>query len=332
MNIPRLLEKRSAIYGTCAIWIILFHVLRKVTTYIPVFSDVIAAGTPVAVFLFLSGLSLYLSAEKHHYMENHWKGYLKRRLERVLVPYLIVGVPYYLWNCIYETQGSVLKRVLVFFANLSSATFWLYGRQTTWYVYGIIVCYCLFPFMYRFVKQRSGASQMALFAGLIVFAIIASYIPILKNSIIVWSRLPVFFSGVMIGEATKKRESDFVPKSVQIAALILVILIGALISRSEISETFTLPYVFRNLLALPMTLSLMLLLSLKPQKRKLPVLEWLGGLSLELYLVHITLLHPIKYYGILDAVDAWLYLLLPAVSIPLAWIVKKIEEYILKRI
>lgn len=333
MKLTNLLEKRSAIYGVCALWIILFHVFRRISMpYIPVLTDILAAGTPtVDVFFFLSGVSLTLAAEKHHYMEKHWKGYLKRRLERILIPYFIVGIPYYLWNCIYEVHGSVAKKILAFFANLSSASWWLRGTQTTWYVYAIILFYCLFPFLFCFIKKRSRAAQITLFVGMIGFAIMTAYIPILNYTVKVWSGLPIFTLGIWAGNEFREKQYNL-PMTSRIACLAIILLIGAVISNSELSPTFTLPIIYRNLLHLPLTLALMALLSVHQMKTKLRVLEWLGGLSLELYLVHVTLLHPIKYYGIMDAVGYWLYLILPLVSGLLAWIVKKLEEIILNQV
>ena len=333
MKLNFLMEKRNAIYGVCALWIILFHVFRRISMpYIPVFTDGIAIGMlSVDVFFFLSGTSLALAAEKHRYMESHWKGYLKRRLERIMIPYLIVGVPYYLWNCIFEVHGSAGKKILVFFANLSSASYWLRGTQTTWYVYAIVLFYCLFPFLFCFIKKGSRAAQIALLAGTIGLAIISAYIPVLNNSVNVWSRLPVFIMGIWA--ANELREKQYkLSKASRIACLALILLIGAVISKNELSPTFTLPIVYRNLLQLPLTLSLMALLSVHPMKTKPHVLEWLGGLSLELYLVHVTLLHPLKYYGIIDAVGYWLYLILPPLSALIAWVVGKIEKTVMKRL
>ena len=333
MNLTNLLEKRNAIYGACALWIILFHVFRRISMpYIPVLTNIIGIGNlGVDVFFFLSGLCLCLSAEKHQYIEKGWKGFFKRRLERVLIPYLIVGIPYYLWNCICEVHGGVGKRILVFLANLSSATFWLRGTQTTWYVYGIILFYCLFPFLFRFIKRKSRIETIGLLIGMIVFSIISAYTPILKNSLVVWARLPVFTMGIWAVEEFDGKQYIF-SKIGQITALALLLLLGTVTSISELSPILQLPSVLRFLLYLPMTLSLMGLLSANPMKAKPKVLEWLGGLSLELYLVHVTLLHPIKYYGIMDAVGNWLYLILPLLSALIAWVVEKIEKTVMKRL
>ena len=83
-------------------------------------------------------------------------------------------------------------------------------------------------------------------------------------------------------------------------------------------------FIYRLLLYIPMTLAFLILISELEMNPR--ALAWTGGMSLEVYLIHITLLHPIKYYGIMAAVGYGLYLLLPAVSILLSWAVSGIEK------
>lgn len=325
----KLLEKRNSIYGACAIWIVLFHTFRRIgMPYIPVITNIVGIGNmAVDVFFFFSGLCLSLSVKKHDYEKSGWGEYYGRRLVRVLLPYLIICIPYYLWAVIFESSGRIGRKAAIFFANLSSASFWLKGTQTTWYVYGILVFYILFPLIYTFVKKSNVGKQITFLLGLVLFAILTAYVPIAKNSMIVWARLPIFTIGVIAG-MTQIKERE--PRTVElIGAAIILVFLGWLTSLSEISDAFTIPQVYRLLLYIPMTLALLKLLS--GIGKKINIFEWIGGLSLEVYLIHITLLHPIKYYGIMDSVDYWLYLILPAITLAIAWVVGRIEKLILKQ-
>ena len=322
----RLLEKRNTIYGLCAIWIVMFHTFRRIgMPYIPVVTNVIAVGNmAVDIFFFFSGLCLSLSAKKHNYQETGWKTFFVRRAVRVAIPYFIICVPYYLWNAICEKSGGIVHQAAVFFFNLSSVSFWLKGTQTTWYVYGILVFYLLFPLLYSFMIKNGWKRRAELSVGLIVFAIVTSYLPILRNSLLVWIRLPIFTAGIIAGiekERIKKPRTGSI-----IVSVVLLLVLGALTSLSEMREDFNIPQVYRLLLYLPMTIALLVLMS--TAGGKIQIFEWMGSLSLEIYLIHITLLHPIKYYGVMDAVGYGLYLILPAVSVFLAWIVGKIEKLI----
>ena len=183
----KLLEKRNTIYGICAVWIVLFHTFRRIgMPYIPVLTNIVGIGNmAVDVFFFFSGLCLSLSAHKHNYQKTGWKDYIRRRLSRVLLPYLIVCIPYYSWSAIFESSGGIGIKAAIFLSNLSSVSFWQKGTQTTWYVYGILMFYILFPGIYTFVQKNGSKRKVCLVLGLILFAVISSYIPILKNSMIV---------------------------------------------------------------------------------------------------------------------------------------------------
>ncbi|MBR0156171.1 MAG: acyltransferase [Clostridia bacterium] len=325
----KLLEKRNSIYGACALWVILFHTQRRIPTpYIPVISNIIGIGNiAVDIFFFFSGLCLSLSASKHDYANSGWGNYFKRRFTRVLLPYLIICIPFYLWAAAFESSGSFAARAAAFFANISSVSFWLKGTQTTWFVYGILVFYIVFPLIYTFVKNRGIVQSGCLLLGFVLFAVLTAYLPILNNSMIVWARLPIFTIGVISGTEYFGKIKPTKP-SLIIAAAVAVPL-GWLTSVSELSETFTIPQVYRWLLYIPITLSLMLLLS--QFGKKIKILEWVGGLSLEVYLIHVTMLHPLKHYGVMDAVGYWLYIILPAAALLSAAVVWMIEKWLLKQ-
>ncbi|MBR3636489.1 MAG: acyltransferase [Lachnospiraceae bacterium] len=323
LGMRKLLEKRNTIYGVCAIWIVLFHTFRRIgMPYIPVVTNIVGVGNiSVDIFFFFSGLCLALSVEKHNYLENGWKGYFRRRLTRILVPYLIIGIPYYIWDAIFESSGGIVRRIALFFANISSASFWIKGTLTTWYAYAILVFYVLFPILYRVIK-KSKASVFYLLTGMIAFAIVSAYIPILKNSMIMWARLPIFTIG--IAAALRERRKLTGIRHRIIASFVIVIALGLLISISEISETFTIPQVYRFLLYIPMTLALLTILTWTGGK--LRFFEMVGTLTFEIYLVHNTLFHPFKYYGIMETTGYWLYLIMPVIAFFISWLVKKAEE------
>lgn len=326
----KLLEKRNTIYGVLAIWIVLFHTFRRISMpYIPVVTNIVGIGNmAVDVFFFFSGLCLALSAIRHDYQNSGWREYFHRRFARVLIPYFIICIPYYLWSAVCESSGGIGHKAIAFIANTSSVSFWLKGSQTTWYAYGIIVFYLLFPLLFSFIKKAERGKKCILLVLLIAAAVSSAYIPVVKNSMILWARLPIFTIGVMAGCSPKKEKHRSIIWTI-IAAIVLVGL-GAIISFSEISDDLTILQVYRLLLYIPMVLSLLFILSLFSGRSAL--FEGIGGLSLEIYLIHITLLHPLKYYGAMDILGHWLYLVLPVAALLIAWIVGKIENLINKKL
>ena len=182
-----LLAKRNTIYGVCALWIVLFHVYGRIgMPYIPVLTNFICIGNmAVDIFFFFSGLCLALSVKKHDYPVIGWKEYFKRRFVRIIIPYLIIGIPYYLWAAIFESSPGFLHKAAAYLGNLSSASFWIYGKETTWYAYAIILFYLLFPLLYTFIHKHHKIKTLILLCGMIVFAIITAYLPVLNHSKIV---------------------------------------------------------------------------------------------------------------------------------------------------
>ena len=153
----------------------MFHSFRRVSMpYIPIVTNVIGIGNlAVDIFFFFSGLCLSLSARYHHYAENGWREYLIRRFDRVLVSYLILVIPYQIWNTVFDSYGSLIRRIAVFCGNISSATFCLKGTQTTWYLYAIVVFYLLFPMLYCFLIKSSMIIRASLIVGLIAMATVS---------------------------------------------------------------------------------------------------------------------------------------------------------------
>lgn len=127
-------------------------------------------------------------------------------------------------------------------------------------------------------------------------ATVFNYLPVIKLSIDAWAWILIFTIGVLYGIDEKERNTTGL--SVSICVLIICI-IGGITSASELLPDSPLPHVYRLLLYIPMTLAVCTVLSRREAKSTL--LEWDGGLSLEIYLVHMTLLHPIEYYGLREA-------------------------------
>ena len=61
------------------------------------------------------------------------------------------------------------------------------------------------------------------------------------------------------------------------------------------------------------------------------VLSTVGKVSLEVYLIHVMVLHPFVYYGIIECIGALTYVVIPLLTIPLAILACKIEELIKMR-
>ena len=100
----------------------------------------------VEVFLFLSGIGLYFSYTRNPDI----KAFYIKRLIAIIIPYLVIAIPYQIWqNFIYTDRG-----ILWFFADLSLVTTFTPFNRQGWYVALILVLYIAFPFFYWFMRKH----------------------------------------------------------------------------------------------------------------------------------------------------------------------------------
>lgn len=88
-------------------------------------------------FLFLSGFGLYYSFSKNG---DLCKFYLKR-LNRVLLPYMIMSLPFFLLGLI---TGNI--SVSTFLMKLTSLYFWFWGNDGMWYISMSVALYLFISF------------------------------------------------------------------------------------------------------------------------------------------------------------------------------------------
>ena len=134
-------------------------------------------------FLFLSGFGLYYSFSKNGDLRQF---YLKR-VNRVLLPYMIMGLPFFLLSLI---AGNI--SLSTFLLKLTSLNFWFWGNDGMWYISMSVALYFLFPVVYRFlfIKQKE---QVILAKSLLVI------ITCIAVSFVLYALAPHYFSMVQIG-------------------------------------------------------------------------------------------------------------------------------------
>ena len=136
---------RSEIFGITISWIVILHgVIMDKVTFSPnlewLYIILKHGNVGVDIFLFLSGIGLYYSFSK----DNDVGRYMKKRMSRVLIPYLIIGGIYFLYKDV-ELNNSVTK----FLADISLISFLFKGNKIVWYIFAIMLCYIIFPYVYR---------------------------------------------------------------------------------------------------------------------------------------------------------------------------------------
>ncbi len=349
MNLRWLLKYRNGIYGFSALIVVLYHVWVWVWTdtdspaAFDVLNHFLTAHPVVDIFLFLSGVCLSLSMKKREdrgEIINH-KAYLIRRMVRLGLPYLMITVPYLAWKCFVEVpEKTVARSFLKFFGDASSATFWVKGTQTTWFVFAIALFYILFPFIYKVIRKRNVGLTVLLFLAALLIAVLSILIPGWRNSAIAWSRLPIFVLGCLCGYEI---DSIRFPKNKAVTGLIIAgawaVYVGVCLIYSL--HSFIWIKGFRWMIYgafVPVILicfATLLRYGGVVMRGVDRVFGSIGAISLELYLVHVPILHVLRYMGVLEDLGGWNYILVPVISMPIAflisWICGKITQKMFKK-
>lgn len=274
----------------------------------------------VDVFLFLSAIGLSKSMET-----NNIKDFYKHRFYRVVLPFFLIAIPFFIWLDFIQLQDGVLPFVF----NVTTLNYWLTGNHPTWYIAFIIIMYFLFPILYRWDNKTNHVSTV-----LLLFLSVVSEYFMFKLGFFLYntseralSRVPVFMIGLL------SAESILSCKKIKYWELLMWLFVG-LWSFIMISlyppQIVVLRYIY-----CPIAISIIVCYAFFRKSVKLDFLwkflAWIGGISLELYVVHVLVIRFIK------VTDTWSFfqpliwwILIPLISLPLALILQNTTEIIIK--
>ncbi|NLI55014.1 MAG: acyltransferase [Clostridiales bacterium] len=331
MYISDTFSMRQSLMGFAALWIYLYHVWIPILGGVPVLGQLettlkYVGFSGVDIFFFLSGGGLVFSMSSR----SVW-GFYKRRLERILIPFLVAGIGFAIvrqWN------------VLTFLSYISGYRFYtktIYGFL--WYVPAILTLYLFFPLYYRFFSR---SKRKTVFTAAVLAVWLTASI-LLKNTMRedlygFTNRIPIFLLGVLCGEKMKEK-SDRLPActpALIMGILALGVVLSYLTNVLKVEILFPASNAcFPNIL---ITLGIVFLtpwLKKNVVKRELPVLSkflrFFGAMSLEFYCLQELLLRVYgDLFGFHNAV--WDNLLLFLFISALSYALKLLSDLLLSAI
>lgn len=320
------LKYRSQIYGFCALWIVLHHLLSFFSipgfSHIPLVYPFISMGSAgVDVFMFLSGYCLCLSFVRDSSISHFYE----KRVLRLLVPYLIVAVPYFLWrNSTISAQDNGTINLVGFFCDITGISFWSRGMKNAWFVDAIFLFYLVFPFLFRVVsKSKVHALLAVVLSYIFIFLAYFVHFPGFDNYAIAISRFPAYLIGIIL--AYYHCAPHYSRNTLIVSALLLVLLVG-LFPIKTIQEHYGLHGIFLWVPYILLVLPIIYLGRLFLAKWGSAFFGFLGSISLELYMVHVFLINILKWYGLNNVFGIWVWVLLPLISIPVAYIISLLSK------
>lgn len=342
---PLSLETSKAIQGFAAVAIIIHHLsqaLMERAGALAIFSEF--GVLFVGIFFFFSGYGLYTSLKTK---EDYLRGFLRKRLVTVLIPFYMCNFVFVICACICGMKFKGLELVSVL-------TGWTLLNSHMWYIVEIVILYLAFYLFYRFIKNRTAATiAMAVF---VVLMIIGSLLLGHGDdySCRYWFQGEwwynssfLFVLGIIVSKHSEA-VSKIAKKFYYLLLIATAFLSGVLgIATSYMLANYSywseVPGVdpayddkFRCLsVQLPWIIifvAFVLLLMMKVRFGN-PVLKFLGSISLELYLIHNLFLTGFSEGSIFKVPSASMFILLTILfSVALATILSGVDKYLIRLI
>ena len=236
-------------------------------------------------------------------------------------------------------------------------SFWRIDDGAFWFIPSIMAMYVFAPFYMELIRRHPVYRWMPVVA--MVWAVMVQYMPPIHEAVghieIFWSRIPIFLIGINCGELVKQKK----PIEPSVLWLLLITFGLSLWMCIEFENHWRghFPLFLERMVYIPLCISCMLLVckffsgyevrgtrcensdrgqtselegNLVPRTPHLvprKILTFIGGISLEIYLVHaqfvLRYLTPMKLGYCLTVV------LLIAISLPLAWLLKRLTNLIM---
>ena len=340
-SLENLSKYRNVLMGLQIILIIFFHYTEDCKIYEAHYSGIIylfykyIRSSGVDIFLLLSGIGLYFSWKKN----PDKRTFYKKRYTRILIPYIIVAVPAWIW-----LDLIVLRKSLwVYVKDLSFLSFFLDEIRWFWFILMIGICYWAFPYLFYVVETAADKLTEKLrvllicLASVFLLVLLQLYHNDLYSSIsIAVSRIPAFVSGVLLGKAVYEKRNIAITNVAALLVFAIFLAWPLQFSAKRILVVYS-----DALLNFALSLFFVVLLKVISESRNFwaagihnfitSVLGWFGKYTLELYLIHVMvrkIMNSAGFYTYQLKMEAVLII----VSIALAIVLGRISNYIQKRV
>lgn len=329
-------RKRSELMGFAMLIIVLFHVYLPRTD---IFFGLRRTGNiGVDIFFFLSGMGLWYAWTKarNNQAEQQffpiYGQFLRRRLIRIYPAWLLMASLYYVPDYL-NHGGHSLSVVDMLGDILINWDFWLHDELTFWYIPAILVLYLVAPFYMELIRRQPDYRWLPVLA--LVWCVAVQWVTPIHQAVghieIFWSRVPIFFLGVNIGDWVKQQKVQ--DGSVWWLALLFVCLPLYCSIHLEQMHHGRYPLFVSRLIYIPLVVAGCLTLAHLLQKLPSQIsrcLAFVGTISLETYLIHV---HFVLRYIEPHRLGYWPTALLCLLfTLPLAWILHIVVEKIVNKI
>ena len=329
VELGKISKYRSELMGFAIIIVMLFHV--PLSRLDPFFGLRRMGNLGVDLFFFLSGIGLWYSWAK----QQDWRRFYLNRALRIYPAWLIVAGYFYISRFHGTTTASYVDLAGDIIVNWD---FWLHDELTFWYVPATMMLYLFAPPYMELVRRHPIYRWLVVLP--LMWCIIVQYVAPVHQAVghieIFWSRVPIFFLGINFAEAVRqKREID--KQAWWMIIGLFALSLWACIWLEQMRHG-RFPLYTERMLYIVLAITTILIMSkvfdwLCGSKAGTYVnkwFAWVGGISLEIYLVHVQfVLNPLQQYRL----GYWpTFFATLAISLPVAWIISKVCSVVINKL
>lgn len=306
---------RGELMGMAMIFIILFHVSLPQSD---MFFGLRRMGNiGVDMFFFLSGIGLWFSWTKN----PSCKHFFKRRYLRIYPTWLVMASLYY----IPRFRGGDIMAWIDLIGDITiNWDFWLHDELTFWYIPATMMLYLFAPAYMELIRKHPIYRWLPVV--MIMWCILVQYVTpihdIFGHIEIFWSRVPIFFIGINMGEMVRRKDKLDGASIWMIVILFVATLTSSIFLEQNLHGRF--PLYVERMLYIPLTITTILLLNRifrRTPKWFNNAFKFVGALSLECYLIHI---HFVLNYIPKEWTYWTTFLMCTAITLPTAWCLSKV--------
>lgn len=330
IRFAELSEYRGELMGLAMIFVVLFHIGMPQSNFFYPLRRLGNVG--VDMFLFVSGMGLWFSWTRSRLgkkldgmgamdIKSATIRFFRNRYRRIYPVWLIVAAAFYICRYAEGNGGAATPDIPNLIANiLFNWSFWRVDDLTFWYVPATMMLYIFAPGYMELTRRRPTFRWLPV--AFILLAAMVQYVPLLHNNVghleIFFSRIPIFFIGINAGKWVM--EGRQLERGSIWMAMIVFIMSMWLCLRLEFIGHKAFPLFMERIVYIPLTVSALMLeckmIAMLPKAAN-RFLTLVGGISLEIYLIHIEfVMRPLQEYRLGYCLTALLVL---AISIPAAW-------------
>lgn len=312
---------RGELMGVAMLFIILFHVaLPREDAF---FGLRRMGNVGVDMFLFLSGIGLWFSWTKNPDVRH----FFMRRYLRIYPAWLIIACLFY----IPRFEGGDLWAWVDLVGDISiNWDFWLHDELNFWYIPATMMLYLFAPGYMELIKRHPIYRWLPVV--MIMWCILVQYVTPIHHAVghleIFWSRVPIFFIGINMGEMVRSRK-QLPPDAVWLLLVTFLMTFGTCLYLEQVRHGHF-PLFVERMLYIPFTVCSILVMN--RIFRRTP--EWVnrafrlvGMLSLEAYLIHI---HFVLVYIQPMGLGYWgTFAATVAITLPVAWVLHQTTSFAL---